>query len=312
MVKAPLLTIILLVSFIGLHAQGENSAPVVWERYKISDKNLSVLFPKMPIKLVTWGSTCGETQTSAYYAYAEEAAYELRITSKEKPKVVLPNCPKNPVFGMETLEARLNEIRTKANVTETMSSTHPQWYKLTAKNHTRWILSDITENDRWIELAVTHYPDDSPDFERFLGSLEFSARSGKEIGEGSALTLGDPAKDAVTVVEPPVRTDTKLTGEGTASTTAKPADVVPMIRVVMAKAIYTEAARKANVQGAVRLKVTFLATGTVGAVTPLTELPHGMTEQAIYAVRRIVFLPKKVNKVPVNVVQQMEYTFSIY
>lgn len=75
---------------------------------------------------------------------------------------------------------------------------------------------------------------------------------------------------------------------------------------------YTDEARTNNVQGTVRLRVTFLASGQIGSVSPVTTLPHGLTEQAIAAARNIRFEPMKVNGVPQNVTKQVEYTFSIY
>jgi TonB family protein len=78
------------------------------------------------------------------------------------------------------------------------------------------------------------------------------------------------------------------------------------------KATYTDAARQNNIEGAVRLKLTLLANGQVGSITPVTRLPDGLTEQAIAAARQIKFEPKTVNGVPVSVVVTIDYGFSIY
>lgn len=78
------------------------------------------------------------------------------------------------------------------------------------------------------------------------------------------------------------------------------------------KATYTDAARTNNVQGSVRLKVTLLASGQVGSITPVTRLPHGLTEQAIAAARNIRFSPKKVNGNAQSVIVTLEYGFNIY
>lgn len=78
------------------------------------------------------------------------------------------------------------------------------------------------------------------------------------------------------------------------------------------KATYTDAARTANVQGNVRLKITLLASGQVGSITPVSRLPHGLTEQAIAAARQIRFEPKKVNGVATSVVVTFDYGFNIY
>ena len=78
------------------------------------------------------------------------------------------------------------------------------------------------------------------------------------------------------------------------------------------QARYNDAARTNGVQGSVRLKVTLLASGQVGSITPVTRLPHGLTEQAIAAARLIRFEPAKVNGVPVSKIVTLEYSFSIY
>ena len=78
------------------------------------------------------------------------------------------------------------------------------------------------------------------------------------------------------------------------------------------QAKYTDAGRTNNVQGSVRLKVTLLASGQVGSITPVTRLPHGLTEQAIAAARQLRFEPAKVNGVPVSKTITIDYSFTIY
>ncbi len=75
---------------------------------------------------------------------------------------------------------------------------------------------------------------------------------------------------------------------------------------------YTDAARQANIQGTVILKVVFLASGQVGSISAVKGLPNGLTEQAIAAARGIRFEPALVNGIPRAVSKQIEYTFSIY
>jgi periplasmic protein TonB len=75
---------------------------------------------------------------------------------------------------------------------------------------------------------------------------------------------------------------------------------------------YTDAARQNQVTGVVRLKVTFLASGQIGSISPVSGLSYGLTEQAIAAARQIRFEPQKVNGVPQTVSKTIEYSFSIY
>jgi TonB family protein len=75
---------------------------------------------------------------------------------------------------------------------------------------------------------------------------------------------------------------------------------------------YTDEARQKQVTGVVRLKVTFLASGQIGSVAPVSGLPYGLTEQAIASAKQIRFEPAKVNGVPQTVSKTIEYSFSIY
>ena len=53
------------------------------------------------------------------------------------------------------------------------------------------------------------------------------------------------------------------------------------------RADYTDKAREHEIQGTVLLRVTFLASGEIGGIAPVTGLPYGLTEQAIAAAREI-------------------------
>lgn len=75
---------------------------------------------------------------------------------------------------------------------------------------------------------------------------------------------------------------------------------------------YTDAARQNNVQGTVTLKVTFLASGQIGSISPVSGLPYGLTEQAIAAARAIRFEPKLVNGQPQSVTKTVQFSFTIY
>ena len=90
------------------------------------------------------------------------------------------------------------------------------------------------------------------------------------------------------------------------------AKTTPLQIISKPKATYTDAARTNNVQGSVRLKITLLASGAVGSITPVTRLPHGLTEQAIAAARQFRFKPKLINGVPQSVVVTFDYGFNIY
>jgi TonB family protein len=78
------------------------------------------------------------------------------------------------------------------------------------------------------------------------------------------------------------------------------------------KANYTNSARQNQVQGIVTLRVTFNASGQIGSVSPVDELPYGLTEQAIAAAREIKFEPLKRNGAPQTTIKLVQYNFTIY
>lgn len=75
---------------------------------------------------------------------------------------------------------------------------------------------------------------------------------------------------------------------------------------------YTDAARQNNVQGTVALRVVLSADGSVGSVTPVRGLSHGLTEKAIAAAKQIRFSPAIKDGRPVSVAITVEYNFSVY
>lgn len=79
------------------------------------------------------------------------------------------------------------------------------------------------------------------------------------------------------------------------------------------RADYTDEARKNNFTGGmVTVKVTFLASGQIGSVTPVSGLPYGLTERAIAAAKAIKFEPAKRDGVPYTVVVPVQYSFTLY
>jgi len=75
---------------------------------------------------------------------------------------------------------------------------------------------------------------------------------------------------------------------------------------------FTDDARRNGTEGSIRLRVVFTASGQIGNVVSLSELPDGLTEQAIAAAKQIKFEPAFRNGVPISVTKIIEYNFTIY
>lgn len=299
-----LISIILFFTFAvnNLFAQTEKySAPIDWQRYAVTRNEVSVLLPKMPVMIYA-PDVCNEKETRNYYSYADEVVYSLKITTKTKEKA--PQfCFKKGKFSRDSFDERIQEIRkTSKNINEEkLTLEGKEIIRIASKTSTVWFFDDLI-NKRWLELSVSHRENARLDTKAFVESIKFTKNpDGIEIGEGSERTLGDKKAAA------------ENSSEVIASEKSPTAEEKQSLMIIFKpKPRYTDAARQSNVQGSIMLRVTFLANGGIGAITPVSELSHGLTEQAIIAAKKMVFLPQKIGNRTQTVVRPVQYNFSIY
>lgn len=293
------LFLILIFSCLNLYAQTEKSvAPVNWERYKVSEREISLELPKMPVAQKS-GNYCSEIIKDSYAVYAEQAVYQFVVASKSKQKIP-GNCNEKEKFNKNAFENRIKELERLSEKSNEIKSTigNREVIKINGKLTTYWIFNDL-ENDKWLELMVTNREDVSPHEERFIKSVQFSKNlNGIEIGNGAPRTLGDESDSSATIE--------------TANHNADSEQTLPIVIAFKPRANYTDVARQANIQGAVVLRVTFLANGEIGNIAIVNGLPYGLTEQAVKAASRIVFIPLKAKGKPISITKQLQYSFSIY
>lgn len=77
-------------------------------------------------------------------------------------------------------------------------------------------------------------------------------------------------------------------------------------------AAYTPKAKAEKIQGTVVLLAVFHETGMITNINVIRPLPHGLTEQAIDAARKIRFIPAMKDGKLVSVRGQLEFTFNLY
>lgn len=278
------------------------TAPVNWQRYKVSEKSVSVLFPKMPVLIDTLDA-CSQLERNTYSAYAEETVFQLIISSKSKEKIP-EYCSVKRKFDRQIFEERLQELEKNSEKSDKTDSdkTGKNPVKISGKLTTYWIFDDL-KNDKWVELVVTHRPEIKVDEEKFVQSIAFEKNSsGVEIAGGATQSFGDET-------EAEIRGETLKENSAQKSTDEK---AEAIIIVAKPRPRYTEAARQTNVQGTVTLRVAFLSNGGIGNVGVVSALSHGLTEQAIAAAKKISFIPAKKNGKTYNVTKAVQYSFSIY
>ncbi len=89
------------------------------------------------------------------------------------------------------------------------------------------------------------------------------------------------------------------------------ADLRPEI-IYREKAQYTVEAQQNGVGGSVILNMVFNADGTISHIRVVRGLPHGLTEKAIEAAKKMKFKPAMKDGRPVSVRGNLEYTFNLY
>lgn len=305
MIRQILIPLLLLFN-ISIFAQNEQYAvPIKWERYKVTDKEVSVLFPKLPVALQST-DVCNETENYTYYAYAEEVVYFLKNSSKTKKKA--PKfCVEKGKFDEKSLALRIEELK---NVSENVESSetvqnNKKIIKIKRNSSTYWIFDDL-ENNRWFELSVFHRKNVNINPKDFFESITFNKNNknptGTEINDGAKRVLGD-------LQLAQENTSDEKNGDSSKSQTE---ENHPLTVIAKPRPNYTDAARQKNHQGSVKLRVVFLASGGIGEISVATALGFGLTEQAIAAAQKIAFLPVKRNGKNINVVKTVQFDFKIY
>jgi TonB family protein len=77
------------------------------------------------------------------------------------------------------------------------------------------------------------------------------------------------------------------------------------------KAQYTQEAKDNNVEGTVVLNVVFGVDGQLSGIRVIQGLPHGLTQKAVEAARKIRFEPAMKDGKPVNVRGNLEFNFKL-
>ncbi len=95
---------------------------------------------------------------------------------------------------------------------------------------------------------------------------------------------------------------------------SRPGDGVTAPSIVKeVKPVYTDDAKRERIQGTVGMDVVVLADGTVDdvKVTKSLDVKYGLDEQAVRAVKQWTFSPGTKDRKPVDVLIQVEMSFTL-
>jgi TonB family protein len=134
------------------------------------------------------------------------------------------------------------------------------------------------------------------------GGVSSGVRSGVPGGiEGGARTVAQPGNPTAAVTqEPGSQTKDKQMRR-------RPRPLI----LYKEKAQYTQEAKDNKVEGTVVLRVVFGADSQINIIEVIRGLPHGLTEKAVEAAKKIRFEPAMKDDQPVSVTGKLEYVFKL-
>ena len=277
------LVIIIFILFFSVLIYPQN----IWKRYKISEYQISISLPKLPVR-IDGNNPCLEEKEKTIPPIKMELFYGFSIITQLKPQKN-QFCEKIKKFDENNFKNYLAQVY--------KLSDQPN-FKLNGKDavkaiigaKTYWFIND-NSNKRWFEFWTFGANEDKKEVVEFVNSLNFTkSESDIEINDGAEATIGD---ENVTNIE------------GQSGTTS-------LNIVVKPRANYTESARRNGVQGTITLRITFLANGGIGNVEVVNGLQDGMTEQTIKAAKKMVFIPQTKDGVYQTTTKTIQYSFTLY
>lgn len=294
-----------------------------WERYAFQERTFSAVLPKLPVRLGENNYEHSE-ETVRFGAYSNGVAYVVSYSQEAKDNPLKKFQPVEP-FSEQNFKIRLEKIRAEFKAikdkNDESESTSNGWQVVQfAGDKTIYKLYFNPKKNNWIELLAVRPNDSRTEADNFIASLKIEKKSqGKEVGDGANKVIGDsqPSGDyeiagaAAPFKNPEKSSDTPK--NHSESPNSAPGIEITNLRIVLkGRANYTEEARKNMIAGTVRVRATFSSTGEVTSVQPISGLAYGLTEQAMAAARRILFVPEKRNGQRISLNRTIEYNFSLY
>jgi len=249
--------------------------------------------PKLPLTTESEFG-CDDRASRSYYAYTHGAVYWVTVTRGIKGNDV--GCSSVRRFNREAYKSRKAELVGKGQTSDgTLAGLTASTFSGIISSG--YIIDDLV-NNRWIEIGIASTDPAKRRISAWSSELQFGTSAASKVGYGSPAMVADLDTESIS---PPTPEELKGAADSSALTI-----------VARPRATYTDAARYTNTQGSVMLKVEFLASGTIGRIDVEKPLKNGLTESAVFAANRLVFLPPTYKGKPYTTTKKVEYSFTIY
>ena len=308
MKQLPLVLCTLLLAVTAAHAQTE-SPP--WKLYTIKDQDFSAALPTVPAMHINYEmlEQRGKHRTIHLLgSYADGVVYTIYIYENPKPWQTLDQFVQKQTAQSTVWDRATARALTIDGVAGTA---------LASTDRASGMVQFFAAGDRLYKFAAFGVPDDDPRVQKFFSSIALKKKKDSvEVSEGPGLPYEPPGESGA-------RSATGIgDGIGGGIRGVSPDDYLKIFvgREVDKKArlgmkpepTYTESARLNAVTGTVVLKCVFARNGSVTNIRIASGLPHGLTEKAIDAARKIKFIPAIKDGKYVSMWMQLEYNFNLY
>jgi TonB family protein len=285
--------ILISISLLGLFATAAVAQPpAAWKSYTVKGEAFSVIFPTVPAMATTkeFVDRFGKRHRQrSLGAYADGVVYTVSCSLNPKQDL-LEDFIEQEIFTHSTFD-RTSEKDLKRN-----GFNGKQYFAPDKVPGTVQIFS--TGNSIYRFQAFGASLDDARVQQYFSSIVLGKNASGIEVTDG----FGVPYES-----EPKAQTEANNAAPVVGGQVERRAVIV-----MKPNPAYTEQARQSRTSGTVVLRVLFSSDGSVGNIRAITELPNGLTDSAIEAVKKVKFVPAMKDGKFVSMWMQLEYNFNIY
>lgn len=280
-----------------------------WKTYNIKDEKVSARFPTHPAMTTSsrYRELLRQSLTDRMVgAYADGVVYGIYTYDNPEPRDSFEGFVARELAGKDTSNLRNVKLGRFAG----------KEYSLDAFGVTMWFFA---VEDRFYKFTATGATAGDPGVKQFFSSITLDKKGEIQVSDGPGILLPGPSVGIAS--EPPVGI---APNQGGGSRLGPGLGLgVPLIltgkqvdqkaRLVMKpEPRYTDEARQQQITGTVIFRVVFASNGAVANIRTVQGLPHGLTEQAIGAARKIKFIPAMKDGKFASMWMQLEYNFNLY
>ena len=276
----------------GVVAQTQN-ATTPWKRYTVKGEAFSVIFPTLPA-MATSTQTVDRLnkirRQRILGAYADGVAYAVSCHENSNPQELLEDFIEQEIFTHSTFD-RTSEKDLKRN-----GFSGKQYF---APDKVPGTVQIFSTGNAIYRFQVFGASADDARVKQFFSSIELGKKaSGIEVLDGFGVPYESESK-----AETELNNANPLLG--------KQVDIKAVV-VMQPEPMYTEEARRNNIQGTIVLKVLFSSDGSVVNIRGINALPYGLTDRAIEAAKKVKFVPAVKDGKFVSMWMQLEYNFNLF